>query len=143
MLLLTDNGEKKVVSMKLKVSETKFLEYRYELKPGEYMVDFAIRSQGLNDVISSTSPIKLDWNLKARRNEKSLSYEQQNSYLHYNADEVDCFTYTADESDEIEAEKSMHHKMYEIATAKYNPFSVGGSESIHDFQGGSENASRL
>ena len=44
-----------------------------------------------------------------------------------------------DESDEIEAEKSMHHKMYEIATAKYNPFSVGGSESIHDFEGGSEN----
>ena len=46
-----------------------------------------------------------------------------------------------DESDEIEQEKSVHEKMYEIATAKYNPFSVGGSENIHDFdpQGGSEN----
>ena len=45
-----------------------------------------------------------------------------------------------DESDEIEKEKTMHEKMYEIATAKYNPFSVGGSENIHDFdsQGGSE-----
>ena len=40
-----------------------------------------------------------------------------------------------DESDEIEEEKTMHQKMYEIATAKYNPFSVGGSESL----GGSEN----
>ena len=28
---------------------------------------------------------------------------------------------------------TMHEKMYEIATAKYNPFSIGGSESIHDF----------
>jgi len=28
--------------------------------------------------------------------------------------------------------------MYEIATSKYNPFAVGGSESIHDFGGGSE-----
>ena len=28
----------------------------------------------------------------------------------------------------------IHQKMYEIATAKYNPFSVGGSESIHDFE---------
>ena len=46
-----------------------------------------------------------------------------------------------DESDEIEQEKTVHEKMYEIATAKYNPFSVGGSENIHDFdsQGGSEN----
>ena len=38
-----------------------------------------------------------------------------------------------DESDEIEQEKTVHEKMYEIATAKYNPFSVGGSENIHDF----------
>ena len=28
--------------------------------------------------------------------------------------------------------------MYQIATSKYNPFAVGGSESIHDFDGGSE-----
>ena len=35
-----------------------------------------------------------------------------------------------DESDEIEEEKTMHQKMYEIATDKYNPFSIGGSESI-------------
>ena len=26
----------------------------------------------------------------------------------------------------------MHQKMYKIATSKYNPFSVGGSESITD-----------
>ena len=68
-----------------------------------------------------------------------------------------------DESDEIEHEKNyasrhesspdfeksaeevvtMHEKMYRIATAKYNPFAIGGSESIHDFQGGSENASSI
>tara|TARA_R100001594_G_scaffold463_4_gene1773 strand:- start:8 stop:406 length:399 start_codon:yes stop_codon:yes gene_type:complete len=40
-----------------------------------------------------------------------------------------------DESDQIEEEKkTMHEKMYQIATAKYNPFAVGGSESL----GGSE-----
>ena len=33
---------------------------------------------------------------------------------------------------------TMHEKMYRIATAKYNPFAIGGSESIHDFEGGSE-----
>ena len=38
-----------------------------------------------------------------------------------------------------EVKQTPHHIAYEIATAKYNPFSIGGSESIHDFQGGSEN----
>ena len=30
-------------------------------------------------------------------------------------------------------DENIHEKMYQIATAKYNPFSIGGSESIHDF----------
>ena len=40
-----------------------------------------------------------------------------------------------DESDEIEEEKTMHQKMYEMATATYNPFAIGGSENLG---GGSE-----
>ena len=39
-------------------------------------------------------------------------------------------------------EETPHHIAYDIATSKYNPFAVGGSESIRDFQGGSENASK-
>ena len=35
--------------------------------------------------------------------------------------------------EEIADDLSMHEKTYKIATSKYNPFSVGGSESIHDF----------
>ena len=30
----------------------------------------------------------------------------------------------------IEEEKTIHQKMYEIATAKYNPFAIGGSENL-------------
>ena len=43
---------------------------------------------------------------------------------------------------EVKEDDNIHHKMYEIATSKYNPFSVGGSENIHDFDsiGGSEEA---
>ena len=36
--------------------------------------------------------------------------------------------------EEIADNLTMHEKMYRIATAKYNPFSVGGSENIHDFE---------
>ena len=35
--------------------------------------------------------------------------------------------------EEIADDITMHEKMYNIATSKYNPFAVGGSESIHDF----------
>ena len=28
----------------------------------------------------------------------------------------------------------MHEEAYRLARAKYNPFSIGGSESIHDFE---------
>ena len=31
-------------------------------------------------------------------------------------------------------EETPHHIAYDIATSKYNPFSIGGSESIHDFE---------
>ena len=31
-------------------------------------------------------------------------------------------------------EETIHEKMHKIATDKYNPFSIGGSETIHDFE---------
>lgn len=85
------NGQNDVLSMKLKVSETQFLEYRYEMKPNEYMFDFSVRSQGLSDVINSSNPINLDWSLDGYRHEKSLYTENtMYSYYYYKADdEVD------------------------------------------------------
>jgi len=74
---VTKNGNNTVVSMKLKVSDSKFLEYRYELKDGDYMMDFTIHSQGLSDVINSSQPINLDWNIKTYRHAKSISYENR------------------------------------------------------------------
>ena len=52
-------------------------------------------------------------------------------------DMAEWFKENPDESDDIEEEKTVHQKMYEIATAKYNPFSIGGSERLG---GGSEEA---
>jgi len=72
---ITTNGDIQIVSMKLKVSETQFLEYRYEMKPKEYMVNFSIRSQGLSNVINGSNPINLDWSLDGYRHEKSLKTE--------------------------------------------------------------------
>ena len=40
---------------------------------------------------------------------------------------------TPDFEKDAEEIVTMHEKAYRMATAKYNPFAVGGSESIHDF----------
>lgn len=74
---VTKKGNNTIVSMKLKVSDSKFLEYRYELKEGDYMMDFTIRSQGLSDIINSSQPINLDWNIKTYRHAQSISYENR------------------------------------------------------------------
>ena len=88
---ISNNGENTVVSMKLKVSDNKFLEYRYEIKPNEYKIGFAIRSQGLSNIINASNPINLNWSLDGYRHEKSLKTENNMySYFYFKSeDEVD------------------------------------------------------
>lgn len=74
---LTKNGENAILSMRLKASENSFLEYRYEIKPGEYMLDFAVQSQGLSNIINTATPAELEWQLRAYRKAKSISYENR------------------------------------------------------------------
>ncbi|SHI82966.1 membrane protein insertase YidC [Algibacter luteus] len=98
---VTKNADVTVVSMKLKVSENQFLEYRYEIKDNDYMIDFAIRSQGLSNVINSSQAINLDWKLKGYRHAKSISYENRYSDIHYDYEDGKA-DYTRDGEDVIE-----------------------------------------
>ncbi|MDP2687724.1 MAG: membrane protein insertase YidC [Aequorivita sp.] len=84
---LSKNGEDQVLSMKLKTSETGFIEYKYSLHPGEYMLDFSINSQGLDGIINTSQPMYLDWQLKGYRHAKSISYENRYSRLTYEYDD--------------------------------------------------------
>lgn len=86
---LTQSGDNKVLSMKAKVANGKFLEYRYEMKPNEYLVDFTIRSQGLNGVFNTSKPVTLEWDLKGIRHNKSVQYENRYTRLTYNHDDGD------------------------------------------------------
>lgn len=83
----TSNGDSEILSLKLKVSDSQFLEYRYEVKPNDYRVGFAIRSQGLGTVINSSQKINLDWTLDGYRHEKSMKTENTiYSWFYYKAD---------------------------------------------------------
>ena len=80
---LSQNGDNQVLSMKAKVSPTQFLEYRYELKPGEYMLDFGVKSQGLSSVFNSSNPMRMQWDFKGMRHAKSQEYENRYTRLTY------------------------------------------------------------
>ncbi|KIQ24310.1 membrane protein [Flavobacterium sp. MEB061] len=81
---LTKVGADQVLSMRLKAGANEFLEYKYILKPNDYLVGFDIRSQGLNKVLNSSKPLDLVWDLKTYRNEKSISYENRYAEIYYN-----------------------------------------------------------
>ena len=83
---LSKEGENQVLSMRLKTDDNAYLEYKYVLKPSEYMLDFSVKTIGLSNVINTSETISLDWNLKTMRTEKGLNYENQNTELDYMED---------------------------------------------------------
>ncbi|WKB81651.1 membrane protein insertase YidC [Cellulophaga lytica] len=101
---VSKNGKNTVLSMKAKVSATDFLEYRYEIKPDEYLLDFNIRSQGLNGVINSAAPIALVWKQKGIRHSKSATYENRYTRLTYNHDDGNISKLSEGSDDEEEEE---------------------------------------
>ncbi len=102
---LTSSGDNQVLSMRLKVSETQFLEYRYELKPDNYMLGFSVRSQGLSSFLNTSQEVQLDWKFKAHRQDQSVSFENRYTRLTYQheGDKVNKLSQTGDD-DEIESD---------------------------------------
>ncbi len=84
-------GDKQIVSMRLKAGENEYLEYKYVLNPDDYMIDFDVRSQGLNKVLNTSKPLDLEWKAKAIRNEKGIAYENRYTeiYFEYEDSKID------------------------------------------------------
>jgi YidC/Oxa1 family membrane protein insertase len=90
--------------MQLKTGENQFLEYRYVMKENDHMLEFSIRTQGLENVLNTSKPSDLEWNLKTYRNEKSVSYENRYTEIAYEfEDGKDSYLSSAtDDEDTIE-----------------------------------------
>jgi len=100
---LTENNGNQILSMKLKVSEDEYLEYRYAMRPGEYMLDFSVRSEGLTGVLNSSATPVLDWKLKGYRHAKSISYENRYTDLiwEYDGGDDDSLSDGDDDDEDI------------------------------------------
>lgn len=80
---VTKIGDSQVLTMRLQAGPQQFLEYRYVLRPDDYLLDFDVRTEGLSGIINSEKTVELDWQLKAFRNEKSISYENRYTEIVY------------------------------------------------------------
>lgn len=101
----TKEGKNQVVTMQLKTGENQFLEYRYVMKDNDHMLEFSIRTQGLENILNTSKPSDLEWNLKTYRNEKSVSYENRYTELIYEFDggKDDYLNAASDKEDTAEA----------------------------------------
>ncbi len=100
---MTQRGGNQILSLKAKVSSTQFLEYQYEMKPGEYLVGFTVRSQGLSGVFNQNQPIALNWKLRGIRHNKSIQYGNRYTRLTYNH-EGDKISKLSESGDDEETE---------------------------------------
>ncbi|HNQ28479.1 MAG TPA: membrane protein insertase YidC, partial [Aquaticitalea sp.] len=104
---VTNNGDKTIVSMKLKVSENEFLEHRYEIANDDYMIGLTLRSQGLSSVINSSQNMVLDWRMKTFRHDQSIVYENRYTRLTYQHDGGNKIDKLAQGGDDEEEEKDV------------------------------------
>ena len=105
---LSKVGEDQILSMKLKSGANEFLEYKYILKPNDYMVGFDLRSQGLNKVLNTAKPLDLEFDMKTFRNEKSISYENRYAEIYFEH-EGDKINYVGQGKDKEETPEKVNY----------------------------------
>lgn len=132
--ITNDNGNQ-VLSLKAKTSSNQYLEYRYEMKPNDYLVDFTIKTKGLDNVISTSKPVTLDWKLKGIRHSKSIEYENRYTRLTYNHEDGKI-SKLSEGSDDDETEEdvkwiSYRQHFFSSILAADQPFKSGDLTSVN------------
>ncbi|MFM9051144.1 MAG: membrane protein insertase YidC, partial [Bacteroidota bacterium] len=97
-------GSKNSASFRLAAGDGKFLEFNYALPEDSYLLDFSIRTVGMQDVIATNATyLNLDWKDQLRRQEKSVESERIVStvYYRFTDDEVDYLSETEDERESL------------------------------------------
>ncbi|WP_298956076.1 membrane protein insertase YidC [uncultured Nonlabens sp.] len=80
------NGKNKVLSLTANPASGASIEFRYELQPSDYMMDFNIRTQGLSQVADTSQEVALNWELQAYRRSKSISTESRYTEIKFEYD---------------------------------------------------------
>ena len=120
---------KQIVSMKLKTSENAYLEYVYAIPAEGYMMDMTVRSQGLAAVLNTAEPLTIDWGLKARRMEKSVTYENRytQTSIQYNDGKIERLSQGGEDDGKEEQVQWVAYKQHLFTSILINdtPFEKG------------------
>ncbi|WP_445384646.1 membrane protein insertase YidC [Robiginitalea sp. IMCC44478] len=123
---LKQDGNNTILSMRAKAGPDQYLEYRYTLKPKEYLLDFDIQTRGLNGILNNNQPVALNWKLRGIRHNKSVQYENRYTRLTYRheEDKISKLSETSDD-EEIEADvrwMSFRQHFFSSILATKEPF---------------------
>jgi len=70
--------------MRLAVSENKYIEYKYILEPGSYMVNFNLQLAGMKDIVTrDPASLDLNWEINIPQHEQLKKNEQQYTSLYF------------------------------------------------------------
>ena len=129
---VTKVGEDQILSMKLKAGPNEFLEYKYILKPNNYMLDFDVRSQGLSKVLNTSKSANLEWDLKSYRNEKSITYEDRYAeiYFEHKDGKVDYAGLGSKEDEDLEKATFIAYKQHFFSSILLSSTPIEGA-SVH------------
>ena len=96
------SGDKQLLSMRMNVSEGKYLEFAYALAPNTFKLDYNINLVGLDRLVQSNYPLELDWSLAIPGQELSRYNEAINtSAYYYYKGEVDYLSSTSNDNERV------------------------------------------
>jgi YidC/Oxa1 family membrane protein insertase len=94
------------LTMRLASKTGQYLDFVYTLKGDSYLIDFDIKSEGMNNIISNnTGYYDLSWHVNSLKNEKDMKLERDNTtiYFKYDKDDVDYISPTNSENIKLES----------------------------------------
>ena len=138
---LTKSGKDQLLTMRLKSSETAYLEYQYVLKADNYMLDFSIQTQGLQSVLNTSKPVNLEWELKTQRNEKGVDYENRYTEIYF-AYGDDKYDYVGQGDSKSEAPTQVRYVAYKqhffstilITDKPFEKADLNSANLVHDVE---------
>ena len=72
------------VVMRLAADSDSYIDFRYTMKPGSYLVDFTIRAVNMGDKLAASNDhLDIEWSERARQIEKGYIYENRLAKLTY------------------------------------------------------------
>ena len=100
--LSTANGAE-VLVLKAALRSGQWIAFRYALSKDDFMVDFSIRSEGMQRVINQNILQTLQWELTALRNSRSIEYENRYTELTYGyeGEKVNELSISGDDEEEV------------------------------------------